>query len=931
MKRLTYSSLAAARLRANKRQYLSLVLGIFLSIFLVSALIMAVYGIYLAQLEKRYDRVGYQDMVLLDNSVTTQEYLMEFGLFDRVGHAYVSGVVTDRNLYVGYYDEEGLSLINLTPKEGRLPESPGEIALEESALDVLDMQLTIGDPVELPITAIDGGEETRTYTVVGILPERSVYLERSDLNGVGQFPAIVTSGREPAFVPGRLAEHCLFTLSPGVSMNQALGVLWGERNKSVSIDSSSKTISGITYMAMAYIYGLSASGEQVQFTGLGNWLDADRDMYTLMAMAFVLAAALIISCAVGISGAMEGMLSKRREEIGVLRALGATRRQIRRMFGRENLILGLVVSPLSILAGCAAVWGLSRFLPEDLIFRFQIWLLLPIALFSLIVILLAGYLPLARASRQMPMGVIRDTAMLRRSKRLTYKKEFVPARLIVTRQLRFYPTRQLGAAVLVGLMLLSSGLFTVLLQNFQDDSTENQAGFVVYDGGSTIRDGNNVNVYLTPSMDQQSLNQLKGLSHVDHLEIDRCMTVTAVLDRVPRYAFSPIRAENHGMLDEEQFQEALTYCLESDAAFYEQTWETSRKDYLQFLEDQNISGQAFNIDLVTIELSEENLERLSLYMESGKINADAVNAGEEVILLAPQVWMKPYERGGYQMWPSEEYVNMDPDGEDAVLVAWNDAFTAGQSLPILQLYKTEEDGPVTRRDAQVTVGAVVSQYARLSSFSSTHATILTTEQGLANMGLRVEGLYSVEVYPEGNLSQEEEQALERQINAIARRTEGFTVLNLMKSYREQAQANRQMLLLCFSVALLFFAVAVGMIVSSVTRSLNSEGRTIGMLRAVGAEEKTLLSAYGGQIFAAVGGGMLLSLGLVGMLVLFSLLQTLRYSSRLSLSPRELQMLIGIGLVILLMGAACYLVCRLLLRLRIREIVNKSIIENIREL
>ena len=34
MKKLNYSTMAAARLRANKRQYLNLMLGIFLSIYL---------------------------------------------------------------------------------------------------------------------------------------------------------------------------------------------------------------------------------------------------------------------------------------------------------------------------------------------------------------------------------------------------------------------------------------------------------------------------------------------------------------------------------------------------------------------------------------------------------------------------------------------------------------------------------------------------------------------------------------------------------------------------------------------------------------------------------------------------------------------------------------------------------------------------------
>ena len=152
MKKLTYSSMAAARVRANKRQYISLVLGIFLSIFLISTLVLSIYGIYQAELQKRYDKVGYLDMVVFDNPSTTEEIIHSFDEFDRFGHAYISGIVTDKNVYVGYYDEIGFSLMNLKPVEGRLPEVAGEIAIEKSAMDILEVKWSIGELVELEIT-----------------------------------------------------------------------------------------------------------------------------------------------------------------------------------------------------------------------------------------------------------------------------------------------------------------------------------------------------------------------------------------------------------------------------------------------------------------------------------------------------------------------------------------------------------------------------------------------------------------------------------------------------------------------------------------------------------------------------------------------------------------------------------------------------------
>lgn len=219
MKQLTYSSLAAARLRANKRQYVSLALGIFLSIFLVSTLVLSVYGIYQAELRKRYDRVGCLDMVMLDNAVATEEDLRSFEEVERLGRAYISGIVTGCNVYAGYYDDTGLSLMDLRPVDGRLPETAGEIAVEASAMDVLEVSWNIGETVELDITPVDGIAEKRSFTVVGILPERSVHLSMADNGGLNQFPALLLSVQEACFRYGQSGN----ALSDGISEAFHLG------------------------------------------------------------------------------------------------------------------------------------------------------------------------------------------------------------------------------------------------------------------------------------------------------------------------------------------------------------------------------------------------------------------------------------------------------------------------------------------------------------------------------------------------------------------------------------------------------------------------------------------------------------------------------------------------------------------------------------
>lgn len=223
---LTYSSLATARLKANKRRYLSLTIGLFLSIFLISTFILGIYGMINAQFHNRRDMVGSVDMVVLDNELLTDEKLLELGIYDSLGHAYLSGSINETSLYLGYYDATAVELLELTPTAGRLPERSGEIALEPTALEVLELEKRIGDAVELSIIPVDGVKEVRTFTIVGFLPEKSQHLDVVDKPGLNQFPAIVTSEAEPAFSTGRVGVHLVMTLKKDVPLGTGLAKFW---------------------------------------------------------------------------------------------------------------------------------------------------------------------------------------------------------------------------------------------------------------------------------------------------------------------------------------------------------------------------------------------------------------------------------------------------------------------------------------------------------------------------------------------------------------------------------------------------------------------------------------------------------------------------------------------------------------------------------
>ena len=907
MKKLTYSAMALARLRANKRQYLSLVLGIFLAIFLVTTIFLVAQGFLLAKVAETESEVGKLDAFLLDAPGVTDQQLLSSGLYTQVGRVTITAALDGSDTYLGWYDETAAEHMNRTLIEGRLPEKSGEIAVEQGTLLVLDLERDwqIGDTLELNLTPIDGTTEVRSFTLVGILIDQVDKLDLSDRvhfskEFVRKFPAVLISSEEPVFETGRTIVHRTLTCPMGKFSTNGIGDFQDH------FDNYHLYLGQFCTVSVAGVVNYS-----------DHTVDTNGAFVTILVLGGMLALALIASCCIGIAGAMEGALSRRKEEIGLLRVVGATRRQIRRVFGRESLILALLVSPFSIVVGILTVWAVSVFLPEQMILRLNPLLLIPIALLSVVVILLAGYWPLRRFSSQMPMSVMRDTEVLRRIKNTKSKKRFKVSKLISNRMLRLYPGRQVGSCILTALMLFCAICAVVCVSFGLETGNNDNYAF------SFTLDNSTLNAYVSwlsnSPLSDQSLAQLRKLPHVEKVVVDRDIVVQVLVDEKYDY----LKHENPAFYTEKEYMSRQEIAGEKNPEFISLlhgNWESQVAEYNAVREYLGVEQEMTQMEICTVILDEATLMQISRNLVDGKIDVDAINAGREVVISAPSLWNGVSPQGYAYTYRGKDKLN---PGD--TLVAQNDCFKVGMELPIVQLWC---DHPVSgtmdsvsraeRLDASVRVGAVLNQYNDASWFYS-NATILTTEQGLQNMGLYVNGFDEYKIYVDEDIDIQTEEALVQRINAIASRSGQYQFYNSLKSYRENMATGAQLVAVFSVISVLFAAVSVSMIVSSVTRHIQSDGKRIGMLRAVGADQITILNCYAGQLTVSILGGWVVTMAALGVVLLSGIIE-------------GLELYAGIGVAVMsAMALGSWLICRSVLRFRIREIVNKSIIDNIREL
>ena len=931
MKKLTINQVARANIRVNRKAYVSLFAGILLAVFLVTATGLCAWGTVRGHEEQMAQRVGWMDMFMLGSESPTDDQLRNCGFFQRIGHVTVDAGVKDTDIYSGYYDEEAEKLINRTLTEGRFPEKNGEIAAEVSALIQLGQEKAkIGDTLTLTMKPIYGNEEEKSFTLVGILNEQSDYLNRVVYNeeeGM-RLPSLMVFPGEH-YGMGTVMVHRVLTYAPLITFNQVM------RN------------CPLRYELRDCSFGVSRETGEAVFDDSG-WRRA-RDFVSRIALWVVLGAALMLSACIGIATAMESLLSRKTEDIGMLRAIGSTRRQIRRIYGAEAWMLTATALPAGLILGILTAWVISRLTSGQVAFDLNIWLLIPILGVSALCVFAASRLPLYHASAQTPMGVLRDTGMLRRAGKIRNHTEFKPDQLIAGRRVRLHPLRQAGTAGMIALTLFATLLLGEVVLGIKNQDGERPA-FSMYAFDNSFVDDP---FSQCDSEAEDVRSDLKRLA--DYGGISRVQSVTSIrgnllMEEAPDYFRSRITtdkdAEGNTLI---QSFSALrgAYGISNEWLFFSEgeleearsriyeDWSAaelvSNADRLKLIRDQ--LGITDLVVPVNIVVADPDADLLQDNVTDGTIDRDKLDSGEEVLVYAPELCVRKQENGGYtiETWLLPGEIRE----QEWDIVIRNDYFKKGMNLGLLEMTGNRA-ADIPMNDMQigeewknwyqsmtpvrneVKVGAVLSGGVHISGAYMGGVTVIVSEKGARAMGLKVPNPDTTEIYCTSDPTPEQEELVKNRIMSIAARG-GMTYENLLEVNRaRQAKKVREILSLT-GLILLFFAVSVFMQVTGVARQIRSDTRMIGTLRAVGADLKTLVGCYRLPVWICAGVAMIPCL-------LFYAVSGIP-ALRLFTASHPLIM---IPILAVLAGCVA-LACTAGIRGRLSGVARQPIVENIREL
>lgn len=873
-------------------------------------------------METKKNEIGAQHAIVsvADCDETVFSKAVEDGIFDTYGLAHLIGYGYSKEdekgfgCEIAWLDDKAKEISYQSFIEGEYPTAEGEIAVEQNALIKMGYaNAKVGDTISLFIKAQNGNAlldaVKKEYTLVGIVTDK-----RSNLNNSYR---IATT------------ESSFDTFYPAAYVAQNTPTAAGGREKLCGYVSFDK----YEFQRINKIYNYFKAKElepDINEVSVHSYrfslITSNNSFY-----AVVLALALMVSSCVVIINSFNTNLKERKKQIGMLRAVGATKRQIVHIFAREALIIALICTPVSIALSYGAVSAAMKILKLDMIMTKSFWVLPISAVSGVVVVMFAALIPLVSASRITPMQAIRDISSTRKmkAKGIKTKKEFNVSTLMAKRNLLFFK----GGRIAVSIMLAVTVLFSCA--GFSFLSEYNSYGFTraydyslsnIGDYAYDIVNFNGANTGMS-EVDKKDLEMIPYITEVvGTKDVATCLEIEEYSDYYKSFTnandtvFQHTNAEDEPITYDNYYD---THLKEFNEAYY------NLKNSLQ-LEKNIFSTQIVAVDALAI-------EHIKSSAVKGNININKLDSGEEIILIAPQkaaATLELFGKDGNEGY-SRSTVIENQETDQKIICSGELNYKAGDTVTLDTItvdsadewYKNTENFSNNQR--QVTIGAVISpsdiQENLLSAVTGWHDSfyILTTIQG---MNYFYDNAKYNEVYLNcgTEITDEIDEQITEAIQIYADKYEGWA----HSSYAEAKEQEQQQMVLTVSLVALMtiiFAICGSIVNNSLTARIRENKKTLGTLRAFGADSSELVKSYIKQLVSMFSWGMIS--GFAAYIIIYIINSPLQ---KKYITDREFFMNFN-PWVTIIFCIVLFAVCSLNLWVKIRAEMKNSIIDNIREL
>ena len=386
----SYLSLIPISAKVRKRQNRMMILCIIISVLLVTTIFSAADMIIRGETVTMQAKHGNWHIQVNNISDEIAEEISNRPDVTAVGWSAVFNedadqpyTIGDRKATLYGTDETYLEQLADGMEEGVFPQNDQEVVLSSNAKLALDVQL--GDPVtvQTPAGNVD-------LVISGFGSDDQEYYE-------GQTFLVAVYMTKDAFV-SLMNENGVSDYAPACY---------------VQFQSAAKAADAIAEIQTQYSLPEGSIRENTAIMGLAGQSSNDsmQNIYGLAAILFIM---VLLAGVLMISGSMNSQVAQRTKFFGMMRCIGASRKQVIRFVRLEALNWCKTAIPIGLIVGTVITWAVCALLRYGIGGEFAgtpVFALSPIGLISgavvgLVTVLLAAQAPAKRAAKVSPMAAV---------------------------------------------------------------------------------------------------------------------------------------------------------------------------------------------------------------------------------------------------------------------------------------------------------------------------------------------------------------------------------------------------------------------------------------------------------------------------------------------------------------------------------------------
>ena len=449
------NKLTIKNLKLNKKRTIVTIIGIMLSV----ALITAVASMYASGIKSliKYETLIKGDFHTAFYNVPTSDVdkfinnrnIEKLNITEGLGYAKIDSKNEDKPYaYLKGFTKDALNNLSVRLVKGRLPENTNEIVIPTHLKTNGRLDLKLNDSITLEVgKRIDSkGDElnqsdkyqntageylvemqTKTYKIVGIIERPATNIEYYTAPGY-TFITYIDSKN----LSGNVDIYAKFTKDGVKNWDKTIANILGVSqvlfrkvyNQEIESEKLTEQLKK-TYMFDMNKYLIDLETNPISSTSMG-------DLGKVLAIVIVIIVFTSIFC---IKNSFDISITEKIRQYGMLRSIGATKKQIKRNVFYEATILGLIGIPLGIILGCLATYILiiiSNYYLTDVIqtgFKlelvFSTYAILVAIILGIITIYFSALKSATRASKVSEIDSIRNSANLKISSKKIKSPKYI--------------------------------------------------------------------------------------------------------------------------------------------------------------------------------------------------------------------------------------------------------------------------------------------------------------------------------------------------------------------------------------------------------------------------------------------------------------------------------------------------------------------------